>query len=98
MVRPDLTTKDVERMGRQEPGSAARYLEERRQELAAEEQKRREDDDKSRWTEAFVAAGGNPVDAQAAYRAYQNEQAAEAARVADREALQTHRRRLSQSL
>ena len=35
MARRDLSIEDVERMGREEPGSAARYLEERRAEIEA---------------------------------------------------------------
>jgi hypothetical protein len=31
MARPDLTNEQVEEMGREEPGSAARYLEDRRE-------------------------------------------------------------------
>jgi hypothetical protein len=57
MARPDLTNEQVEEMGREEPGSAARYLEERREELAAEKQAERERDDYRRFEEAFVERG-----------------------------------------
>jgi hypothetical protein len=68
MARRDLSIEDVERMGREEPGSAARYLEERRAEIEAEKQAEREADDERRWIEQFVAAGGERSAAKAAYK------------------------------
>ena len=98
MVRPDLTTKDVERMGREEPGSATRYLFERREEIAAEEQKRREQDDRKQWIEAFVSAGGNRKDGEAAYKAEQSKRAADSARKQTEAATHAQRRHISSVL
>jgi len=42
MARRDLTNKEIERMGREKPGSAAEYLRLRREEIEAEKQARRE--------------------------------------------------------
>ena len=41
MARADLTNTEVERMGREKPGSAAEYLRLRREEIEAEKQARR---------------------------------------------------------
>jgi hypothetical protein len=98
MPRRDLTNKEIEEMGRQEPGSAARYLEERRAEIAADKQAEREEDDKERWIAAFVRAGGSPQDARSAYKAFMNERAQEAARAADAAAGAASRRRMGQVL
>jgi hypothetical protein len=65
-----------------------------REHKATEEQKKRDADDLERYTEAFVAAGGNKSDAAAAFRAHRNEQAATAARRADQEAAEQARRRI----
>jgi hypothetical protein len=98
MVRRDLSNKEIEQMGREEPGSAAEYLRLRREELEAEQQKQREEDDKRRYVEAFVNAGGNKSDAEAAYRAHRNEAAAGAAREADEAAVVAGRQRIRSSL
>jgi hypothetical protein len=98
MARKDLSVEDVERMGKEEPGSAARYLEERRAELEAEEQKRREEDDKQRFIEQFVAAGGNRADAPAEWKKLNNEKAATATRQAEEAASIHTRRRISRAL
>ena len=98
MARRDLTIEDVERMGREEPGSAARYLEERREELEAEKQAEREEDDYRRFEEAFVAAGGERSAAKAAYKDRRNENARIAAGRADEAATEHSRRRISQAL
>jgi hypothetical protein len=98
MARPDLSVKDVERMGKEEPGSAARYLEERREELEAEQQAEREQQDKELYVENFVKAGGDKSAAEAAYKAHRNQQAAEAANRADTAAVVHTRRRIGQTL
>jgi hypothetical protein len=98
MARRDLTNKEIEQMGREEPGSAAEYLRLRREELEAEQQKQREEDDKKRYIEAFVAAGGNKGDAEAAHKAHRNERAATAAQRADQEAAAASRQRIRQAL
>jgi hypothetical protein len=98
MVRRDLTNKEIEQMGREEPGSAAEYLRLRREELEAEKQKQREENDKARYVAAFVTAGGMKTDAEAAYKAHKNEQAATAAQRADQEAVIASRQRIRQAL
>jgi hypothetical protein len=98
MVRRDLTLKEVEQMGRQEPGSAARYLEERRAEIEAEEQKRREEDDKQRWIAAFISAGGSRKDGEAVYKAQQNERAADTVRKQNEVAVLAHRRHITREV
>jgi hypothetical protein len=98
MVRRDLTNKEIEQMGREEPVSAAEYLRLRREELEAEKQKQREEGDKARYIKAFVDAGGNKSDGEAAYRAHKNEQAATAARQADQAAAATSRQRIRSRL
>ncbi len=98
MARRDLTVEDVERMGREEPGSAARYLEERRAELEAEEQEARERDDYRRFEEAFVADGGTKAAAKASYERLRNERAEEAARAAEGAAREHVRRGISEKL
>jgi hypothetical protein len=65
-----------------------------REHKATEEQKKRDADDLERFTEAFVAAGGNKSDAAAAFRAHRNEQATTAARRADQSAAEESRRRI----
>ncbi len=92
MARRDLTNEEVERMGREEPGSAARYLEERRAELEAEERAGRERDDYRRFEEAFVADGGTKAAAKASYERLRNERAEASARAAE-EAAREHVRR-----
>jgi hypothetical protein len=98
MARRDLTNQEIEQMGREEPGSAAEYLRLRREELETEKQKQREEDDKARYIKAFVDAGGNKSDGEAAYRAHKNEQAATAARQADQAAVIASRRRIRSQL
>ena len=58
MARADLTNTEVERMGREKPGSAAEYLRLRREELEAEKQAERARDDYARFERAFVGEGG----------------------------------------
>jgi hypothetical protein len=98
MARLDLTNKQIEAMHLKEPGSAARYLEERRQEIEAERQKKRDEDDRQRFVEAYVRAGGSRSDAATAFKAHRNEQAAAAARQADKAAVERSRRRARQKL
>src|SRR5215210_805577 len=90
----DLSLHDVEAMSQREPGSAARYLEERRKQEAEFKEKQRQEDTQTRFEEAFVAAGGEKKDATAACRAHKNEQAATAARAADEAAVYQSRRRI----
>jgi hypothetical protein len=98
MARRDLSNEEIEAMGKQEPGSASRYLKERCAEIEAEKQAEREKDDKERWIKQFVSAGGSPQDAQAAYKAHRNQQAQEAARAAEIAAAVGIRRRISEAL
>ena len=69
-----------------------------REALAAETQRRRDADDLERFTEAFVAAGGDKGVAAAAFKAHRNEQAAAAAKHADAVAGGQSRRRIAQAL
>jgi hypothetical protein len=80
------------------PGSAAEYLRLRREELEAAKAEERERDDAERWTEQFLAAGGNRADALAARKTLQNEQALEAARRADEAATVYVRQHVARSL
>jgi hypothetical protein len=98
VARRDLTNEEIERMGRDNPGSAAEYLNLRREELEAEEQKRREADDKERFVERFVAAGGDRADASAELKRLTNERAAQAARRADEDASGYIRRSITEAL
>ena len=50
------------------------------------------------FTEAFVAAGGEQKDAEAAFKAQRREQAAAAARAAAEHAMQAHRRHVTNTL
>jgi hypothetical protein len=70
----------------------------RRKDEAAAEQKRRDADDLERFTEAFVRAGGNKSNAEAAYKADRNARAAEAASQADQEAVVASRHRIRSQL
>ena len=82
-------------MREREPGSGARYLEERRRELAEAEERRKENDahDLARFTQDFVKAGGRPGDAEAAWRAERTRKAAgAAARKEDAAAAESRRR------
>jgi hypothetical protein len=54
-----------------------------REDQDAAERKRRYDDDLARFTEAFVAAGGDRSAAPSAFKAARNEQAAAAAQAAN---------------
>lgn len=98
MARRDLTNEEIERMGRDNPGSAAEYLNLRREELEAEDQKRREEDDKERFIERFVAAGGNRADASAELKRLTNERAANSARRAEEDAGEYVRRSIAEAL
>jgi hypothetical protein len=93
-----LSAKDVEAMAKREPGSPARYLEERRKELAELEEKQRQEDDKRRFTEAFVAASGSKNDAETAWKTHRNEQAATAAQRVDQAAAQRTRQHTTSRL
>lgn len=64
----------------------------RREDQAAEEAKRRDEDDRKRFTEKFIASGGNKSDAEAAWKAHRKEQASEAAKRADQQAAESSRR------
>ncbi len=86
MARADLTNTEVERMGREKPGSAAEYLRLRREEIEAEKQARREADDYARFERAFVDKGGAREAAKEAYTRYRNEQAEKAVGAADERA------------
>jgi hypothetical protein len=98
VARRDLTNEEVEAMGLQEPGSAARYLEARREELEAEERQRLEREDEEEFVEQFVAAGGERSAAKAAYRSGRNENALVAAVLANDVAREQVRRGISQAL
>jgi len=56
------------------------------------ERQRREANDEARFVERFVAAGGRAADAPGAWRKTRNEQAAQAAALADASALHGSRR------
>jgi len=86
MARRDLTNKEIERMGREKPGSAAEYLRLRREEIEAEKQARREADDYARFERAFVDAGGDKEAAKEAYTRYRDEAAEKAVGEADERA------------
>jgi hypothetical protein len=58
----------------------------RREDAEAEVAKRREENDKARFTEEFVAAGGDRDEAVRAWKAVRNEQATAAARQAEQAA------------
>jgi hypothetical protein len=93
----DLSARDVEALGKA-GGDPAAYLAERRRQIAELIEKRREADDKRRYVAAFVTAGGMKTDAEAAYKAHKNEQAATAAQRADQEAVIASRQRIRQAL
>lgn len=92
MVRRDLTNEEIDQMGRENPGSAKKYLRLRREEIEAEKQAKREADDYARFERAFVEAGGSKSEAKSSYKALKNERASEAARTAD-EAAEAYARR-----
>jgi hypothetical protein len=93
----DLSSRDVEALGKA-GGDPAAYLAERRRQIAELQEKRREEDDQRRFEEAFVNAGGSKSDAGAAYKALRNERATSAAREADQAAAVASRRRIRQAL
>jgi hypothetical protein len=93
----DLSSRDVEALGKA-GGDPAAYLAERRRQIAERIEKRREEDDRERFEEAFVQAGGMKSDAAAAYKALKNERATVAAREADQAAAVASRQRIRQSL
>jgi hypothetical protein len=95
MARRDLTNAEVERMGRDEPGSAAEYLRLRREELQAEREAELEADDKRLFVEQYVVAGGDPGDAGKEYKRFKAEKAAESARRSDTAAVVQVRRHVS---
>jgi hypothetical protein len=94
VARRDLSNAEIERMGREKPGSAAEYLRLRREELAAERQQRREQDDYARFEQEFVRAGGTKSAAREAYTRRRNEAAEKAAVAADEAAVQATRTRI----
>ena len=89
-------------MREREPGSGARYLEERRRELAeAEAEERRKENDAhdlARFTQDFVKAGGRPSDAEAAWRAERTRKAAGATARKEDAAVAESRRRFLEVL
>jgi|SRR5215211_1342071 len=95
----DLSLHDVQAMSQREPGSVARYLEERREQEAEFKEKQREEDKKERFIEQFMAAGGtSKAEGEKAYQALRNERAVEAARAADERAAYEMRRRVTSKL
>ncbi len=90
MARKDLTNAEIEATAAEEPGSAARYLEERR-----EEAERREAQDKEQFVREFVDAGGTKAEAEEVYRRLRNEEAEKAAVAASEAARQQSRRHIS---
>ena len=63
-----------------------------------EQEERRYQDDLARFTEAFIAAGGEEKAAEPAFKAARNERATVAARQAEEAASIHTRRRISQAL
>jgi hypothetical protein len=98
MARRDLTNEEIERMGQENPGSAAEYLRLRREELEAEKQAEREADDEERFVEQFVAAGGEPGAAKKALQDKKNEDAIIAAVLAEDSSVESERRHIVRSL
>jgi hypothetical protein len=66
-----------------------------REEAEALEAKWREEDDRARFTEQFVAAGGNRADAAAEWRRMRNERATEVGRHDEEASLHMTRRHIS---
>jgi len=93
-----LTNAEIERMHREEPGSAARYLEERREEIAAEKEAEREKKRDEDWINNFVAEGGDRKTAAAALKAKKNADAAAKADRLDQEAAYQTRRHVTSRL
>ena len=91
----ELSNHDIERMDR---ASIDEYRERRDNVIAARAQRAREADDIERYTEAFVAAGGDRSDARAAWQAKNRAAAAEAANRAEAETLRVSRRRVADAL
>ncbi len=85
-------------MGLEEPGSAARYLDEGRAELEAEKQAALEKDDKERFVERFIENGGTRTAAKEAYTRLLNAAAEQAAVEEAEAALAQSRRRIGQVL
>jgi hypothetical protein len=86
-VLVELTSFDVERMGRHE---VLKYQERRRKQIADKEAKAEEERRYQQFEDAFTKEGGSRSDARAAYRALRNDEAERAARLADEEARQQH--------
>ena len=86
------TNKDVEEDSAGFLAAKEAYLEDQ----AKATEKKNLEHDKKVFTEAFVASGGNPGDAEAAFKAERNRRATEAARRADQiaanESMQSIRR------
>ncbi len=86
----ELSAYDIQRLTRPE---IDQYRADREAKIEALDAERIEADDERQFTEAFVSNGGRERDAAAAFRAHRNEQAAQAAAMADAEAEQATRRR-----
>ncbi len=69
-----------------------------REDQAEATEKKRLEYDKKVFTEAFVASGGNPSDASAAFKAERNRRATEAARRADQVAANESRQSMRRAL
>ena len=91
----ELSNFDIERMDR---ASIDEYRERREAQIAARAQQAREADDIERYTEAFVAAGGDRSDARSAWLAKNKAEATEAANRAEGAAEQASRARVRQVL
>jgi hypothetical protein len=76
MARRELTLNDIGDMSRADIDA---WNEARDQEIAGEAKAKREADDLERFTATFVAAGGHPGDANAAWQAERSRNAAETA-------------------
>jgi hypothetical protein len=82
---PGWDNKRIEREGGAAYLDAQRLLRERHE---AERDQQNEEVALAQFTERFVAAGGERTQAASAFKAYRNEQAADAARQADQHARQ----------
>jgi hypothetical protein len=90
----DWTLEEVEEDPNGYLSAQATYHEERAEAL----ERRAHEDDLERFTETFVAAGGEKRDAEAAFRAHRRERAAEAAARADSAVAEMTRRQLTERL
>jgi hypothetical protein len=90
----DWTLKEVEEDPNGYLAAQGTYHEEKKR----EREERAHQDDLERFTETFVAAGGEERDAEAAFRAHRNKQAAEAAARADGAAAEQVRRGITSTI